>query len=56
MGQETLQSCVTDELNESPQPTEMDPEVSCNEITTERQRELAAKVSRLYPVDNLFQV
>lgn len=56
MGQETLQSCVTDELNESPQPTEMDPEVSCNEITTERQRELAAKVSRLYPVNNLFQV
>uniref|UniRef100_A0A669CNY2 plus-end-directed kinesin ATPase n=1 Tax=Oreochromis niloticus TaxID=8128 RepID=A0A669CNY2_ORENI len=27
MGQETLQSCVTDELNESPQPAEMDPEV-----------------------------
>ncbi|XP_076735891.1 kinesin-like protein KIF1A isoform X6 [Maylandia zebra] len=47
MGQETLQSCVTDELNESPQPTEMDPEVSCNEITTERQRELAAKCLRL---------
>ncbi|XP_063323408.1 kinesin-like protein KIF1A isoform X16 [Pelmatolapia mariae] len=47
MGQETLQSCVTDELNESPQPAEMDPEVSCTEITTERQRELAAKCLRL---------
>ncbi|XP_040895708.1 kinesin-like protein KIF1A [Toxotes jaculatrix] len=48
MGQESLQSCVTDELSESPQPPEVDQEVSSSsEITTERQRELAAKCLRL---------
>ncbi|XP_051232402.1 kinesin-like protein KIF1A isoform X26 [Dicentrarchus labrax] len=48
MGQESLLSCVTEELSESPQPPEPDQEVSsCSEITTERQRELAAKCLRL---------
>ncbi|XP_068447761.1 kinesin-like protein KIF1A isoform X28 [Clinocottus analis] len=48
MGQEALQSCVTEELSESPQPQEIDQEVSSSsEITTERQRELAAKCLRL---------
>ncbi|XP_037626215.1 kinesin-like protein KIF1A isoform X10 [Sebastes umbrosus] len=48
MGQESLQTCVTDELSESPQPPEVDQEVSSSsEITTERQRELAAKCLRL---------
>ncbi|XP_008275782.1 kinesin-like protein KIF1A [Stegastes partitus] len=48
MGQEALQSCVTEELSESPQPAEPDQEVSSSsEITTERQRELAAKCLRL---------
>ncbi|XP_071343296.1 kinesin-like protein KIF1A isoform X17 [Trachinotus anak] len=49
MGQESLQSCVTEELSESPQPPEVDQEVSSSssEITTERQRELAAKCLRL---------
>lgn len=48
MGQEALQSCVTDELGESPQPPEVDQELSSSsEITTERQRELAAKVSSI---------
>nr|XP_046247797.1 kinesin-like protein KIF1A isoform X11 [Scatophagus argus] len=48
MGQESLLSCVTEELSESPQPTEIDQEVgSSSEITTERQRELAAKCLRL---------
>lgn len=46
MGQESLQSCITEELSECPQPPEVDQEVpSRSEITTERQRELAAKVS-----------
>uniref|UniRef100_A0A7N6AMV6 plus-end-directed kinesin ATPase n=1 Tax=Anabas testudineus TaxID=64144 RepID=A0A7N6AMV6_ANATE len=45
MGQEFSQSCVTEELSDSPQPSDGDQEVSSNsEITTERQRELAAKV------------
>lgn len=49
MGQESLLSCVTEELSESPQPPEVDQEVSASsEITTERQRELAAKVSHHY--------
>ncbi|KAM6938937.1 kinesin-like protein KIF1A [Lycodopsis pacificus] len=48
MGQESLQSCITEELSESPQPPEGDQEVSSSsEITTERQRELAAKCLRL---------
>ncbi|XP_068563978.1 kinesin-like protein KIF1A isoform X10 [Cebidichthys violaceus] len=48
MGQESLQSCITEELSESPQPPEVDQEVSSSsEITTERQRELAAKCLRL---------
>ncbi|XP_047442586.1 kinesin-like protein KIF1A isoform X4 [Mugil cephalus] len=48
MGQEALQSCLTEELSESPQPAEVDHEVvSASEITTERQRELAAKCLRL---------
>ncbi|XP_069007002.1 kinesin-like protein KIF1A isoform X11 [Embiotoca jacksoni] len=48
MGQECLQSCVTEELSESPQPPEGDQDVgSGSEITTERQRELAAKCLRL---------
>uniref|UniRef100_A0A3Q1I0B0 plus-end-directed kinesin ATPase n=1 Tax=Anabas testudineus TaxID=64144 RepID=A0A3Q1I0B0_ANATE len=48
MGQEFSQSCVTEELSDSPQPSDGDQEVSSNsEITTERQRELAAKCLRL---------
>ncbi|KAM9357663.1 kinesin-like protein KIF1A [Symphorus nematophorus] len=48
MGQEALLSCVTEELSESPQPPEVDQEVNpSSEITTERQRELAAKCLRL---------
>ncbi|XP_028259347.1 kinesin-like protein KIF1A isoform X11 [Parambassis ranga] len=48
LGQESLQSCVTDELSESPHPAEVDPEASSSsEITSERQRELAAKCLRL---------
>lgn len=48
-GQESLLSCVTEELSESPQPPDTDQEVSSSsEITTERQRELAAKVSHDY--------
>lgn len=47
-GQEALQSCVTDELSESPQPAEIELEVGCTEITTDRQRELAAKVGHHY--------
>uniref|UniRef100_A0A3B4WVP9 plus-end-directed kinesin ATPase n=1 Tax=Seriola lalandi dorsalis TaxID=1841481 RepID=A0A3B4WVP9_SERLL len=49
VGQDSLQSCVTEELSESPQPPEVDQEVgsSSSEITTERQRELAAKCLRL---------
>ncbi|XP_075340999.1 kinesin-like protein KIF1A isoform X22 [Odontesthes bonariensis] len=48
MGQESLQSCVTEGLSESPQPTKADQESgSGSEITTERQRELAAKCLRL---------
>ncbi|XP_062280568.1 kinesin-like protein KIF1A [Scomber scombrus] len=48
MGQDALQTCVTDDLSETPQPPEVDQEVSSSsEITTERQRELAAKCLRL---------
>nr|XP_020465572.1 kinesin-like protein KIF1A isoform X14 [Monopterus albus] len=48
MGEEFLQSCVTEELSESPQPPEVDQEASSStEITTERQRELATKCLRL---------
>ncbi|XP_034529316.1 kinesin-like protein KIF1A [Notolabrus celidotus] len=48
MSQETLLTCVTEELSESPQPHEVEQEVSSGtEITTERQRELAAKCLRL---------
>ncbi|XP_070817573.1 kinesin-like protein KIF1A isoform X8 [Chaetodon trifascialis] len=48
MGQESLLTCVTEDLSESPQPPEVDQEVSSSsEITTERQRELAAKCLRL---------
>ncbi|KAM8745039.1 kinesin-like protein KIF1A isoform 36-T36 [Acanthopagrus schlegelii] len=48
MGQESLLSCVSEEMNESPQPPEVDQEVCYStEITTERQRELAAKCLRL---------
>ncbi|KAM7012803.1 kinesin-like protein KIF1A [Tautogolabrus adspersus] len=48
MGQEALLTCVTEEPSESPQPSEVEPEVSsCNEFTTDRQRELAAKCLRL---------
>ncbi|KAM9386111.1 kinesin-like protein KIF1A [Pholidichthys leucotaenia] len=48
MGQESLQPFVPDEASESPQPAEVDPEAgSSSEITTERQRELAAKCLRL---------
>ncbi|XP_045905446.1 kinesin-like protein KIF1A isoform X8 [Micropterus dolomieu] len=48
MGQESLLSCVTEELSESPQPLEVDQEVSSSsEIATERQRELAVKCLRL---------
>lgn len=57
MGHESLLSCVTEELSESPQPPEVDQEVSSSsEITTERQRELAAKVSHRYLVNTDFQV
>ncbi|XP_032382872.1 kinesin-like protein KIF1A isoform X13 [Etheostoma spectabile] len=48
MGLESLQTCTTEELSESPQPHEVDQEVSSSsEIITERQRELAAKCLRL---------
>ncbi|XP_022614890.1 kinesin-like protein KIF1A isoform X5 [Seriola dumerili] len=49
VGQDSLQSCVTEELSESPQAPEVDQEVGSfsSEITTERQRELAAKCLRL---------
>lgn len=48
-GQEALLSCVAEELSESPQPPEADQEVSSGtQITTDRQRELAAKVSHHY--------
>ncbi|CAJ1059791.1 kinesin-like protein KIF1A isoform X18 [Xyrichtys novacula] len=48
MGQDALLTCVTEELSESPQPPEVDQEISSGtEITTERQRELAAKCLRL---------
>lgn len=51
MGQEALQTGIAEELSESPQPPEVDQEVcSGSEITTERQRELAAKVSHRYTV------
>ncbi|XP_034091642.1 kinesin-like protein KIF1A isoform X6 [Gymnodraco acuticeps] len=47
MGQDSLQSCVTEDLNETPQPPELEQEVSCSSEITERQRELAAKCLRL---------
>ncbi|XP_033996811.1 kinesin-like protein KIF1A isoform X2 [Trematomus bernacchii] len=47
MGQDSLQSCVTEDLNETPQPPEVEQEVSCSSEITERQRELAAKCLRL---------
>uniref|UniRef100_A0A7N6FKU9 plus-end-directed kinesin ATPase n=1 Tax=Anabas testudineus TaxID=64144 RepID=A0A7N6FKU9_ANATE len=54
MGQEFSQSCVTEELSDSPQPSDGDQEVSSNsEITTERQRELAAKVSQYYFISEM---
>jgi len=57
MGQEALQSCITEELSESHQPPEVEQEVSSSsEITTERQRELAAKVSHHHFVDTEFSV
>lgn len=46
MGQEPTLSCVTEEVNEAPQPTDGEQEANpASEITTERQRELATKVS-----------
>uniref|UniRef100_A0A671W1J7 plus-end-directed kinesin ATPase n=1 Tax=Sparus aurata TaxID=8175 RepID=A0A671W1J7_SPAAU len=49
VGQESLLSCVSEEMTESPQPPEVDQEVCYStEITTERQRELAAKVGHHY--------
>lgn len=46
MGQESLQSCVTEETSESTAVGEADPGPAfSSEITTDRQRELAAKVS-----------
>ncbi|XP_010788798.1 kinesin-like protein KIF1A, partial [Notothenia coriiceps] len=47
MGQDSLQSCVTKDLSETPQPPEVEQEVSCSSEITERQRELAAKCLRL---------
>ncbi|XP_068176220.1 kinesin-like protein KIF1A isoform X2 [Antennarius striatus] len=48
LGQEPLLSCVTEELSESPHISGLEQEVISNsEITTERQRELAAKCLRL---------
>ncbi len=46
VGQDSLLLCVTEEQSESPQLPEVEQKVSySSEITTERQRELAAKVS-----------
>lgn len=46
MGQEAQLSFLAEDLSETPQPTEVDPDAaSCSEITTERQRELAGRVS-----------
>uniref|UniRef100_A0A668A090 plus-end-directed kinesin ATPase n=1 Tax=Myripristis murdjan TaxID=586833 RepID=A0A668A090_9TELE len=48
MGQESLLSCMTEDLSESPQPSEVNQELSpSSDIPTERQRELAAKCLRL---------
>ncbi|XP_071373700.1 kinesin-like protein KIF1A isoform X1 [Centroberyx affinis] len=48
IGQESLLSCVTEELSDSPQPSEVNPDPSpSSDIPTERQRELAAKCLRL---------
>ncbi|MEQ2208957.1 Kinesin-like protein kif1a [Xenoophorus captivus] len=45
-GQVSLHSCVTEELSESTDISEVDQEAVCSsEITTERQVELVAKVS-----------
>ncbi|XP_035997464.1 kinesin-like protein KIF1A isoform X10 [Fundulus heteroclitus] len=46
-GQESLQACVPEDLSESTEAAEADQEVTASEITTERQRELAAKCLRL---------
>ncbi|XP_063747734.1 kinesin-like protein KIF1A isoform X6 [Eleginops maclovinus] len=47
MGQDSLLSCVTEDLCETPQPPEVDQDVSCSSEITERQRELAVKCLRL---------
>ncbi|KAM3850251.1 kinesin-like protein KIF1A [Diretmus argenteus] len=52
MGQESLLSCVTEELSDSPQPSEVSQDLSQDlspgaNVPTERQRELAAKCLRL---------
>ncbi|KAM4575629.1 kinesin-like protein KIF1A isoform 2-T2 [Fundulus diaphanus] len=46
-GQESLQACIPEDLSESTEVAEADQEVTASEITTERQRELAAKCLRL---------
>uniref|UniRef100_A0A3Q2P4Y7 plus-end-directed kinesin ATPase n=1 Tax=Fundulus heteroclitus TaxID=8078 RepID=A0A3Q2P4Y7_FUNHE len=46
-GQESLQGCFPEDLSESTEAAEADQEVTASEITTERQRELAAKCLRL---------
>lgn len=59
MGQDSLQSSLADELCESPQPPELEQDqdvVFSSDITTERQRELAAKVSCHYLLDTEFQL
>lgn len=57
VGQESLLSCVSEEMTESPQPPEVDQEVCYStEITTERQRELAAKVGHHYLASSEFKV
>lgn len=46
LGQESLQSCITEELKESTEVPEAEQGAGLSsEITTERQRELATKVS-----------
>lgn len=57
MGQESLQCGASEDLCESPKPSEVDQEAGCSsEITTERQRELAAKVLHHSSSTNLFSV
>ncbi|XP_038138301.1 kinesin-like protein KIF1A isoform X16 [Cyprinodon tularosa] len=47
-GQQSLQSCLTEDLSESSEVAEAEREAACgSEITTERQRELAARCLRL---------